>query len=77
MAAGTSETDLGQQQVGAFADRVRAIRTALHEVVVGQDGDKTIFAGESSGNTSRKCLNTGVVKRLAWPRPRKHPARRG
>ena len=37
MALGATETDLGQQQVGAFADRVRAIRTALHEVVVGQD----------------------------------------
>ena len=37
MAVGATETDLGQQQVGAFADRVRAIRTALHEVVVGQD----------------------------------------
>jgi len=37
MAVGASETDLGQKQVGAFADRVRAIRAALHEVVVGQD----------------------------------------
>jgi MoxR-like ATPase len=37
MAVGVSEADLGQKQVGVFAERVRAIRTALHEVVVGQD----------------------------------------
>ena len=29
--------ECGQQEVGVFAERVRAIRTALHEVVVGQD----------------------------------------
>ena len=37
MAITASEVDSGRQQVGVFADRVRAIRTALHEVVVGQD----------------------------------------
>jgi len=37
MAMTVNEVDLGRQQVDVFADRVRAIRTALHEVVVGQD----------------------------------------
>jgi MoxR-like ATPase len=37
MATTVNEVDSGRQQVGVFADRVRAIRTALHEVVVGQD----------------------------------------
>ncbi|MEN6407113.1 MAG: MoxR family ATPase [Thermoguttaceae bacterium] len=37
MAASSQELDLGRQQIGAFADRVQAIRSALHEVVVGQD----------------------------------------
>jgi MoxR-like ATPase len=33
----TNEPGAVRQQVNSFADRVRAIRTALHEVVVGQD----------------------------------------
>ena len=37
MAMTANEVDSSRRQVGAFADRVRAIRTALHEVVVGQD----------------------------------------
>jgi MoxR-like ATPase len=37
MAITAHEVESGRQQVGVFADRVRAIRAALHEVVVGQD----------------------------------------
>ncbi len=37
MAITSQEVDSGRRQVGVFADRVRTIRAALHEVVVGQD----------------------------------------
>ena len=37
MASIANETDSARQQVDTFADRVRTIRAALHEVVVGQD----------------------------------------
>ncbi len=37
MAATVNEVDSARQQVDSFAERVRTIRRALHEVVVGQD----------------------------------------
>ena len=37
MASIANEVDSARQQVNTFADRVRTIRAALHEVVVGQD----------------------------------------
>jgi len=37
MAADVSETNEARQRLECFADRVRAIRASLHEVVVGQD----------------------------------------
>ena len=37
MAITANEADSVHHQVNTFADRVRTIRAALHEVVVGQD----------------------------------------
>jgi MoxR-like ATPase len=37
MAHTAGDADSAQQHIATFADRVRTIRTALHEVVVGQD----------------------------------------